>query len=61
VRFKVKNGRVSAAVAFWEFVDDIAWLASPTPDPDRDADIKALGQFINAHPMTLRIVEELVT
>ncbi len=37
----------------------MAWLTSPTPDPDKYADIKALEQFINAR--TLRIVEELVT
>ena len=60
-QFKATYGRVSAAVASWEFVGDMAWLASPTPDLDMDADIKALAQFINAHPMTLRIVEELVT
>lgn len=60
-QFKAKYGCVSAAVASWEFVGDMAWLTSPTPDPDKDADIKALEQFINAYPMTLRIVEELVT
>jgi hypothetical protein len=60
-QFKAKYGCVSAAVASWEFVGDMAWLTSPTPDPDRDADITALEQFINAYPMTSRIVAELVT